>query len=110
MFPFFALIPPTLFVILLVVAIYGIAAWRRRRVDDEADPGIGTVRRLYFYIVSFVALMMASNGIVLLIRTLLCGPHHLAAELCLTALLFVDAVKQRDAIEPQRNAVQILWR
>ena len=71
MFPFFALIPPTLFVILLVVAIYGIAAWRRRRVDDEADPGIGTVRRLYFYIVSFVALMMASNGIVLLIRTLL---------------------------------------
>ena len=28
------------------------------------DPRIGTIRRLYFYVVSFVALMMAANGLV----------------------------------------------
>ena len=71
MFPFFGLIFTVLPIVLLIVAIYGIVAWRRRRVDEEADPGIGTVRRLYFYIVSFVALMMAANGIVLIIRFLL---------------------------------------
>ncbi len=71
MFPLFRLIFTILPIILLVVAIYGIMAWRRRRVDEDADPGIGTVRRLYFYIVSFVALMMASNGVVLIIRFLL---------------------------------------
>ena len=71
MFPFFGLIFSILPIILLVVAIYGIVAWRRRRIVEEADPGIGTVRRLYFYIVSFVALMMASNGVVLIIRFLL---------------------------------------
>ncbi|MCH9009761.1 MAG: hypothetical protein IIC21_03950 [Chloroflexi bacterium] len=71
MFPLFGLIFSILPIILLIVAIYGIVAWRRRRIVEEADPGIGTVRRLYFYIVSFVALMMASNGVVLIIRFLL---------------------------------------
>ena len=46
--------------------VYGLTALARRgRGLEGADPGIGTVRRLYFYIVSFVALMMASNGITL---------------------------------------------
>ena len=36
----------------------------RRGAEGPPDPGIGTVRRLYFYIVSFVALMMAANGLV----------------------------------------------
>ena len=33
-----------------------------------SDPGIGTVRRLYFYFVSLVALMMAVNGLVQIVR------------------------------------------
>ena len=45
--------------------IYAIVQWRRRRDGLEVvDTGIGTVRRLYFYVVSFVALMMAVNGLV----------------------------------------------
>ena len=71
MLPFFGVIFTALPIVLLIVAAYFIVAWRRRRVDEDADPGMGTVRRLYFYIVSFVALMMASNGVVLIIRFLL---------------------------------------
>jgi hypothetical protein len=56
-----------LFVFLAVVGglVYGaVFLARRRRGFAEVDPGIGTVRRLYYYGVSFVALMMAANGIV----------------------------------------------
>ncbi|MDA1348682.1 MAG: DUF5671 domain-containing protein [Chloroflexi bacterium] len=45
---------------------------RRRRGDAlRSDPGIGTLRRLYFYGVSFVALMMAANGVVQIARYVL---------------------------------------
>ena len=37
---------------------------KRRGGALRSDPGIGTLRRLYFYVVSFVALMMAANGVV----------------------------------------------
>ena len=49
------------------LVVYAIVQRRRRRDVLEpapADPGIGTVRRLYFYTVSFVGLMMAGNGLV----------------------------------------------
>lgn len=62
----------------LVVAglvVYGIVVWRRRSAhtdaEDEVDEGIGTILRLYFYIVGFVSLMMSANGIVLVVRFML---------------------------------------
>lgn len=59
--------------IIIVIVVSAVIAWRRREQEAELDPGIGTVRRLYFYVVSFVALMMAGNGIVQIVRTLLDG-------------------------------------
>ena len=53
--------PSLVFLALVGAVIYAIVRWRRREHDD---PGIGTVRGLYFYVVSFVALMIAANGIV----------------------------------------------
>ena len=38
---------------------------------EQVDPGIGTARRVYFYVVSFVALMMAANGVVQIVQYLL---------------------------------------
>lgn len=61
------------FLIIIGLIIYGVVAWRRREHVAEIDPGIGTVRRLYFYAVAFVALMMAANGVVLLVRFVLDG-------------------------------------
>jgi len=44
--------------------VYGIVTLNRRGRDfGEVDTGIGTVRRLYFYTVTFVALMMAASGV-----------------------------------------------
>lgn len=62
------LIPYLIVLIVIGLIIYGVVAWRRREPGPiEVDPGIGTVRRLYFYTVSFVSLMMATNGVVLLL-------------------------------------------
>lgn len=62
---FFAIFQLAIFLGLIGAIVYGFSALsRRRRGIAESDPGIGTVRRLYFYGVSFVALMMAVNGIV----------------------------------------------
>ena len=61
--------------VIIGLIVYGIIVWRRRSAEhaseDNTDLGIGTVRRLYFYFVSFVALMMAATGIVLIIRFIL---------------------------------------
>lgn len=55
--------------------VYGIIVWRRRASEqapeDDTDTGIGTVRRLYFYVVAFVSLMMTASGIVMLIQFIL---------------------------------------
>ena len=60
---------------LIALIIYGIVVWRRRASqhapEEDTDPGIGTVRRLYFYAVAFVSLMMTASGIVLLIQVIL---------------------------------------
>ncbi|MXY45552.1 MAG: hypothetical protein F4Y44_00935 [Chloroflexi bacterium] len=63
-------------VAIIGLIVYGIIAWRRRASEDahdDTDPGIGTVRRLYFYVVAFVSLMMTASGIVLLIEFVLEG-------------------------------------
>lgn len=62
---------------LIGLIVYGIIVWRRRAsesaLEEDAAPGIGTVRRLYFYIVAFVSLMMTASGIVMLIEFVLDG-------------------------------------
>ena len=72
-----------LFIIILVLAqlavvggiIYAIYAWRRRGqdfpTDTEHDPGLGTLKRIYFYAVSFAALMVFMFGISLAVQSLL---------------------------------------
>ncbi|MDP7532944.1 MAG: DUF5671 domain-containing protein [SAR202 cluster bacterium] len=47
----------------IVYAIYAGLSMRNHR--RRIDPGIGTVKRLYFYVVAFVTLMMAVNGVIL---------------------------------------------
>lgn len=56
--------------VVLVLIIVGIVSLVRRKGKDQEEPGIGTVRRIYYYGLSFVALMLAANGIVLLISNL----------------------------------------
>ncbi len=61
---FFAVIPLLILLGVIAAVVYAVLALTRRNSDfSEADPGIGTVRRLYFYGVSFVALLMVANGI-----------------------------------------------
>lgn len=54
--------------------IYAIYAWSRRGRDSEgeaADPGLGTLKRLYFYGISFAALMSVVAGVSLAVQSLL---------------------------------------
>ena len=64
-------------VALIGLIVYGIVVWRRRSSElsqeDNTDTGIGTVRRLYFYVVAFVSLMMSASGLVMLIEFILDG-------------------------------------
>ena len=69
-------IGPFLFIVIVVTVVVILAnaiSARGRRSDplEVTDPGIGTVRRLYFYTISFVALMMAANGVVQIAQYLL---------------------------------------
>ena len=50
--------------------VYGVSVLRRRRGSEE-DTGVGTVRRLYFYGVAFIALVMAANGLVQILQFIL---------------------------------------
>ena len=54
-------------------AIYAVFAWRRRSrdLDADADPGMGTLKRLYFYGISFAALMTLVAGVSLAVQSLL---------------------------------------
>ena len=55
----------TLIPVAIVAAIvYAVLRWRRRRpATGPDDPGMGTVRRLYFYTVALIALVVAVNGL-----------------------------------------------
>ncbi len=57
-------VPLLVVLIVVTVVVYAVVVRRRQEGAHEPDLGIGVVRRLYFYIVSFVALMMAANGLV----------------------------------------------
>jgi hypothetical protein len=56
--------------VVLILIIAGVIALVRRKGKGQEEPGIGTVRRIYYYGLSFVALMLAANGIVLLVSNL----------------------------------------
>ena len=70
-----AILGLSILLVIIGLIIYGIIVWRRRaaaRVQStDHDPGIGTVRRLYFYLVAFVSLMMSATGIVIVVQFIL---------------------------------------
>ena len=57
-------VPFLILLVLIAGVVYLVMTLRRRR--PRVDAGIGTVRRLYFYSVSFVMLMMAASGVMLI--------------------------------------------
>ena len=71
---FFGLFGSLAPLIIIGAIVYAIVQWRRRQAHLESvDLGIGTVRRLYFYLVSLVALIVAANGLVQIERYVLEG-------------------------------------
>jgi hypothetical protein len=54
---------------LLVIGgiIWAVVALVRRRSEEGGEPGIGTLRRLYYYGLSFVGLMLSASGAVVLV-------------------------------------------
>lgn len=77
-------------VVVLAAIVTAVVAWRRREgLEPEAEQGIGTVRRLYFYFGTFAYMMVASVGVVLVGRYVLdelFGPPVLARDVTLVAL------------------------
>ena len=77
MLDLFGLVGNIVPLIIIGAIVYAIVQWRRRSDSRDSlepvDPGIGTVRRLYFYAVSFVALVVAANGLVQIERFVLEG-------------------------------------
>ncbi len=61
------------FVPLLIIGgiIAVVVAAVHRNEQDPKDPGIGTVRRVFFYGLAFVALMLATSGVTLLLSQIL---------------------------------------
>ena len=53
--------------VLLAIIAAVVMFVRRRREGTGDDPGIGTLRRLYYYGLSFVALMFSAGGAVMLV-------------------------------------------
>ena len=67
------IIPILILLAIIGGVIYAIYAWRKRGPDSdtEHDPGMGTLKRLYFYGISFAALMTLVAGISLAVQSLL---------------------------------------
>ena len=57
---------PLLVIVGIIVAIVALVRRRGGTEEDEA-PGIGTLKRLYYYGLSIVALMVAASGVILLV-------------------------------------------
>ena len=54
--------------LLILLGIVAAVVWFfTRRSGSQEDPGIGTLKRLYFYGLSFVAMMVAASGAALLV-------------------------------------------
>jgi len=86
-----------LFDLLIPLTVIGgivaaVVAWRRREpfeASTEADQGVGTVKRLYFYVSTFAYTIVAGVGIVLVARYVLdemFGPPVLTRETAQLAL------------------------
>jgi len=78
----FSLIQPLFLLLLIGGIVAAVVTWRRRQgleVEAEVDRGIGTVKRVYFYVATFAYLMVASVGVVLVARYLLDEVFSLAA-------------------------------
>ena len=52
-------------------AVYAVFVWRNTDRSYEVDTGVGTPRRIYFYLASFVSLMMAAGGAASVLAALL---------------------------------------
>ena len=68
----FLLVP----IVIIAGIVAAVVAWRRREGlegETEADRGIGTVKRLYFYVATFVYMMVAAVGVVLVLDYILDG-------------------------------------
>ena len=58
----------SLFQLLILVGIVASVVWFfRRRAGSQDDPGIGTLKRFYFYGLSFIAMMVAASGAAVLV-------------------------------------------
>ncbi|HKZ50703.1 MAG TPA: DUF5671 domain-containing protein, partial [Dehalococcoidia bacterium] len=69
-----SLVPLALIAAIIGGIVAAVMHSRRREglgAEPEADRGIGTVRRLYFYGASFVSVMVAASGLVLIARYVL---------------------------------------
>jgi len=101
--------------LVLAAIVAAIVAWRRReRLEPkiEAEEGIGTLRRLYFYFGTFVYMMVASVGVVLVARYVLdelFGPTVLDRDVTQLALGLVLAVIWTPVWAWHRLRVLRLW-
>jgi hypothetical protein len=58
---------PLLVVGIIIAIVVLVRRQHRGERETVGEPGLGTVRRLYYYVIAFVALMLAGNGAALLI-------------------------------------------
>ena len=85
----FGIISSLLWLAIIGGVIAGIVVLVRRRGEPGEDPGIGTVRRLYTYGLSFAGLVAAAIGVTLLLSALLntlFGPKVISPETTTLAL------------------------
>ena len=72
-----------IWIAIIVGVIAAIVALVRRRAEGRDEPGIGNLRRLFFYGLSLAALIAAAAGVVLLLRSILdtmFGPETIAVQ------------------------------
>ena len=63
----FSLVP----LLIIGLIVWGIVSVVRRAGPTAQEPGIGSVRRLFFYGLAFVALMLATSGLTLIVGRLI---------------------------------------
>lgn len=64
------LAPVVMFAILIAIVVAVIVAARRSGEEDD-EPGIGTLRRVFYYLLGFIGLGVAASGLSLLIATII---------------------------------------
>ena len=68
----FGFVAPLLMLAIAIAIIAAIVSAARRSGDgEEEEPGIGMLRRVFYYLLGFIALSVASAGVCLLLGTLL---------------------------------------